>query len=47
VIANEIYPVLCGTALQNIGVQLALDAVVEYLPSPMDVPELIGTDVAR
>ncbi|NCU43199.1 GTP-binding protein, partial [Candidatus Falkowbacteria bacterium] len=34
VINNEIYPVLCGTALQNIGVQLALDAVNDYLPSP-------------
>jgi elongation factor G len=38
VIANHIYPVLCGTALQNIGVQLALDAVNDYLPSPLDVP---------
>ena len=45
VIANEFYPVLCGTALQNIGVQLTLDAVVEYLPSPIDIPEIIGTDV--
>ena len=40
VINNELYPVLCGTALQNIGVQLALDAVVDYLPSPLDVPHL-------
>jgi len=45
VIANELYPVLCGTALRNIGVQLVLDAVVEYLPSPLDVPPLIATDV--
>jgi len=45
VIANAIYPVLCGTALQNIGVQLALDAVVDYLPSPLDVPDVSGTDV--
>ena len=45
VIANQIYPVLCGTALQNIGVQLALDAVNDYLPSPLDIPETIGTDV--
>ncbi len=44
VIANEIYPVLAGTALQNIGVQLALDAVVDYLPSPIDIPDLIGHD---
>jgi len=40
VIANEIYPVLCGTALQNIGVQLVLDAVSDYLPSPLDVPAI-------
>jgi len=45
VISNSLYPVLCGTALQNIGVQLALDAVVDYLPSPLDVPELEATDV--
>jgi elongation factor G len=45
VIANEAYPVLCGTALQNIGVQLVLDNVCELLPSPLDVPELEGTDV--
>ncbi|NCD00928.1 elongation factor G [bacterium] len=44
VIANEIYPVYCGTALQNIGVQLVLDAVVQFLPSPLDVPDIIGHD---
>lgn len=44
VISNSLYPVLCGTALQNIGVQLALDAVTEYLPSPLDVPEVEATD---
>ncbi len=44
VIANAFYPVLCGTALQNIGVQPCLDAVVEYLPSPVDVPALEGID---
>ncbi|MFC1810276.1 elongation factor G [Patescibacteria group bacterium] len=41
-IANEIYPVLCGTALQNIGVQLMLDAVMWYLPSPLDIPPIKG-----
>ena len=46
VIANDIYPVLCGTALQNIGVQLALDAVNDYLPSPLDVPQVDATDVS-
>lgn len=45
VISNGAYPVLCGTALQNIGVQMALDAVCDYLPSPLDVPELQGTEV--
>jgi len=45
VISNSLYPVLCGTALQNIGVQLVLDAVNEYLPSPLDVPEVEASDV--
>ncbi|MFA5184352.1 MAG: elongation factor G [Patescibacteria group bacterium] len=45
VIANAIYPVFCGTALQNIGVQLVLDAVNDYLPSPLDVPDVEASDV--
>jgi elongation factor G len=45
VIANVIYPVFCGTALQNIGVQLVLDAVNDYLPSPLDVPAVEANDV--
>ena len=45
VIANELYPVLCGTALQNIGVQFVLDAVNEYLPSPLDVAAIHATKV--
>tara|TARA_Y100001970_G_scaffold294066_1_gene446425 strand:+ start:1673 stop:3736 length:2064 start_codon:yes stop_codon:yes gene_type:complete len=44
-INNEIYPVLCGTALQNKGVQLVLNAVVDYLPSPVDIGVVKGTDV--
>jgi len=43
-VAGEIYPVLCGTALRNQGVQLLLDAVCAYLPSPLDVDAIIGTD---
>ncbi len=45
VLGNEIYPVICGTALQNIGVQPMLDAVVAYLPSPLDVPAIEAHDV--
>lgn len=41
-IQNKIYPVLCGTALRNKGVQPLLDAVVRYLPSPADVPVQVG-----
>ncbi len=44
-IAGKIYPVMCGTALQNKGVQLVLDATCWYLPSPLDVPDIKGTDV--
>ncbi|MEM9535112.1 MAG: elongation factor G [Cyanobacteria bacterium P01_A01_bin.3] len=41
-IANEIMPVLCGSAFKNKGVQLLLDAVVDYLPAPIDVPAIKG-----
>ncbi len=41
-IGNKLVPVLCGSALKNKGVQLALDAVVDYLPSPLDIPPVIG-----
>ncbi len=43
-IANEIVPVLCGTAFKNKGVQPLLDAIVEYLPSPLDLPPVQGED---
>lgn len=42
VINNEIFPVYCGSALKNKGVQLVLDAVVDYLPSPVDLPPVTG-----
>ena len=44
-ISNEVVPVLCGAAFKNKGVQPMLDAVVSYLPSPLDVPPTKGTDL--
>jgi elongation factor G len=43
-IAGEIVPMLCGSAFKNKGVQAMLDAVIEYLPSPVDIPPVKGTD---
>ncbi|HJO36549.1 MAG: elongation factor G [Pseudomonadota bacterium] len=44
-LANELVPVLCGTAFKNKGVQAMLDAIVEYMPSPVDVGAVRGTTV--
>jgi elongation factor G len=44
VISNKLTPVFCGSSLKNKGVQAVLDAVVDYLPSPLDVPAIVGID---
>src|SRR5207244_7502448 len=44
-IANEVVPVLCGSAFKNKGVQPMLDAVIDFLPSPLDLPPIKGMDV--
>ena len=43
-IAGEIQPMLCGSAFKNKGVQAMLDAVIEYMPAPTDIPPVSGTD---
>ena len=43
-IANEVVPVLCGTAYRNKGVQMLLDAIIDYMPAPTDVPDIKGVN---
>ncbi|MBK9316016.1 MAG: elongation factor G [Acidobacteria bacterium] len=44
-IAIKLVPVVCGTAFKNKGVQPLLDAVIDYMPSPIDIPAMVGTDM--
>jgi len=43
-LSNKFFPVLCGSSYKNKGVQPMLDAVVDFLPSPLDIPAIVGTD---
>ena len=45
VINNEIVPVICGSSYKNKGVQMMIDAVIDYMPSPLDIPAIKGYDV--
>jgi len=45
VINNEIVPVICGSSYKNKGVQMMIDAVIEYMPSPLDIPNVKGQDI--
>jgi elongation factor G len=46
-LSTKLTPVLCGSSFKNKGVQPLLDAVIDYLPSPLDVPPMIGTELVK
>src|SRR5213595_2093976 len=46
-IAMRLFPVICGASFKNKGVQPLLDAVIDYLPSPLDVPPVVGTELIK
>ena len=47
IVANKAYPVLCGSSLKNKGVQVLLDAVIDYLPSPAEIPPVRGSEPGK
>src|SRR4029077_15452728 len=46
-LSTKLTPVLCGSSFKNKGVQPLLDAVIDYLPSPLDVPPVVGTEMVK
>src|SRR5262249_12564898 len=46
-LSTKLTPVLCGSSFKNKGVQPLLDAVIDYLPSPLDVPPVVGTELIK
>jgi elongation factor G len=46
-VAGKLHPVLCGSALRHVGIHPLLDAVVDYLPSPMDIPPIMGHELSK
>ena len=44
---NKLFPVLCGSSYKNKGVQMLLDAVIDYMPSPLDIPAIKGVNLIQ